>query len=104
MSDAETFRSRTAPSRAVHLRVTGRVQGVYFRAWAAELAIGLELNGWVRNRRDGSVELLVSGNADAVARMLESCCTGPPDAQVEAVEIVDEGGKPMQGFVILPTA
>jgi acylphosphatase len=91
-------------SRTIHLRVTGRVQGVYFRAWAAELAATLKLKGWVRNRRDGPVEALISGSADAVARMVRSCHQGPPDANVAEVEIIQEGGAAPSGFVILPTA
>jgi acylphosphatase len=91
-------------SRTVHLLVTGRVQGVYFRAWTAEHAGRLNLEGWVRNRRDGSVELLVSGSAEAVARMLGLCRQGPPDAQVANVEIIQEGGATPAGFTILPTA
>ena len=88
----------------VHLLVTGRVQGVCFRAWTAELAETLKLDGWVRNRRDGSVEALISGSADAVARMVSSCHQGPPDAQVAKVEIIQEGGAAPSGFAILPTA
>jgi acylphosphatase len=90
--------------RIVHLRVTGRVQGVCFRAWTAELAATLALEGWVRNRRDGSVEALISGSADAVARMVGSCHRGPPGARVATVEIMQEGGAAPSGFAILPTA
>ena len=52
--------------------------GVCFRAWTAELAETLKLDGWVRNRRDGSVEALISRSADAVARMVSSCHQGRP--------------------------
>ena len=90
--------------RTVHLMVTGRVQGVYFRGWAKELAEALKLEGWVRNRRDGSVEMLISGSAEAVGRMLKSCGEGPPDADVAKVEVIQEGGAAPKGFAILPTA
>ena len=104
MSDTANAASGGGRSRTVHLLVTGRVQGVYFRAWAAELAGTLKLEGWVRNRRDGSVELLISGSADAVAWMVGSCHQGPPDAQVAKVEIIQEGGAAPSGFTIRATA
>jgi acylphosphatase len=90
--------------RTVHLRVTGRVQGVSFRAWTAEMAGSLQLEGWVRNRRDGSVEALLSGHPDAVDQMVKVCQQGPPDAQVEKVEITGEGGAAPRGFTVLPAA
>ena len=89
--------------RTIHLRVTGLVQGVYLRAWTAELAETLQLDGWVRNRPDGSVEALISGSADSVARMMSSIHQGPPHAQVTQVEILQEGGTAPSGFAILPT-
>lgn len=103
VNDAANAAGKGGRSRIVHLLVTGRVRGVYFRAWAAELAGTLKLEGWVRNRRDGSVEALISGSAGAVARMLGSCHQGPPDAQVVKVEIIQEGGAAPSGFAILPT-
>lgn len=104
MIDGEPSASRSQNSRTVHFRVTGRVQGVYFRAWMAEQAATLMLEGWVRNRRDGSIEALISGHADAVDRMLRFCRQGPPDAAVAQLEIVQEGGASPAGFAILPTA
>src|SRR5712691_3725570 len=65
------------PMQSVRLRITGRVQGVGYRAWAIETAARLELRGWVRNRSDGSVEALVIGAEDAVAAMIEACRDGP---------------------------
>ncbi len=95
--------AREAGSRTVHLRVTGRVQGVYFRAWTAETAAALKLDGWVRNRRAGAVEMLISGRPEAVARMVELCREGPPGALVAGVEIVQEGGAAPIGFAVVPT-
>src|SRR5690349_14833215 len=60
------------------LRIYGRVQGVFYRNWSLEQAQRLDLAGWVRNRSDGSVELLVSGPEDKVAAMTEACGQGPP--------------------------
>ena len=71
---------------AVGVRIGGRVQGVWFRAWTAEQARALGLSGWVRNRADGSVEALFAGPAAAVERMIALCHQGPPAARVETVE------------------
>jgi acylphosphatase len=87
--------------RTVHLRIEGRVQGVYYRMWAAGQAEALGLAGWVRNRRDRSVEALFHGPAEAVGVMLERCRKGPPGARVEAIAIIQEGGAAPAGFEIL---
>nr|PZN86851.1 MAG: acylphosphatase [Pseudomonadota bacterium] len=89
--------------RTVHIRIEGRVQGVGFRAWVQHEARELGLNGWVRNRRDGSVEALFGGDADAVAEMLRRCEQGPPAARVTAIEVVDEGLPVDPGFRVEPT-
>jgi acylphosphatase len=104
MTDAPNSAGMSAERRTIHLRVIGRVQGVYFRAWTQELAGSLKLEGWVRNRRDGSVEALLSGRPDAVDQMVKACHRGPADAQVEKVEILGEGGAAPCGFTVLPTA
>ncbi|MCX7321595.1 MAG: acylphosphatase [Hyphomicrobiales bacterium] len=72
-----------------HVMVTGRVQGVGYRAWAGDQAILLGLQGWVRNRRDGSVEAIFSGPQDAVMQMIEMCHRGPPPARVDHVVVSD---------------
>lgn len=90
--------------RTVHVRIRGRVQGVYFRAWTRNQAISLGLDGWVRNCTDGSVEAVVSGPVSAVAGMLTAFHAGPPDAVVEAVEIVQDGGSVPEGFEIRPSS
>ena len=69
----------------VLVRVTGRVQGVGYRAWAADAARGLGLRGWVRNARDGSVSALLSGPSEAVAAMIAAMRDGPRHAAVAAV-------------------
>ena len=75
--------------RRVRAIVTGRVQGVSYRASTAEEAERLGLTGWVKNRRDGSVELEAEGQADRVADLLAWCEHGPPAARVSRV-VVEE--------------
>ena len=65
--------------------ITGRVQGVGYRAWVEHRARAHDLEGWVRNRRDGSVEVLFAGPADVVADMVALCRRGPSSARVAAV-------------------
>ncbi len=72
-----------------HVQIHGRVQGVSFRAWTQHLAELHGLRGWVRNRRDGSVEAVFSGPANLVEVMLKACHQGPAGALVENIEILD---------------
>lgn len=69
-----------------HIVVRGRVQGVGYRAFVEETALRLGLEGWVRNRRDGSVEAVFSGADDTIAAAIEACRKGPRHAQVESLE------------------
>jgi len=69
----------------LQVMIRGRVQGVGYRAWVEEQARTCELEGWVRNRRDGVVEALFSGPATMVAEMVALCRHGPPSARVESV-------------------
>jgi len=71
---------------AVRLVIEGRVQGVGFRYWTVEQAKEFKLTGWVRNRRDGTVEALVSGDEVAVKAMIAACAKGPLGARVAAVK------------------
>ena len=66
--------------------IRGRVQGVGYRAWLEFTAEGLGLDGWVRNRRDGSVEAVFAGPADIVEQMIDRCRRGPVSARIEAVD------------------
>jgi acylphosphatase len=74
------------------LSIRGRVQGVGYRYWVEQRARRNGLEGWVRNRRDGSVEALFSGPEDAVARVIAACRHGPPAAHVDSVD--EEPGNP----------
>jgi acylphosphatase len=89
--------------KALHLRVTGRVQGVGYRAFLEAEATKLGLDGWARNRRDGSVEAAVSGGEVAVDAFVLTCRRGPRGAAVKLVEIETHSGPLASGFVILPT-
>lgn len=80
------------------LRIHGRVQGVFFRAWAVQEARALGLSGWVRNRADGSVELLAHGADAEVAKLVERCRRGPPAAKVERIEAEEVDDPGTDGF------
>jgi len=90
--------------KAVRVVIEGRVQGVWFRAWTAQEAGRRGLRGWVRNRRDGSVEALFAGAAAQVDDMVAACRQGPPAAQVENVGVYPADDPGAGGFRHLPTA
>jgi acylphosphatase len=89
--------------------IRGRVQGVGYRAWVEERALANDLEGWVRNRRDGSVEALFAGPAEVVTDMVARCRRGPSSSRVDAV--TEEAGRPDalnlrrpgERFSVLPT-
>jgi acylphosphatase len=93
----------------IEVVIRGEVQGVGYRIWVEQQARARNLEGWVRNRRDASVEALFAGPADAVADMIAHCRRGPPLARVEAVE--EKPGQPdgldlrfkAERFSVLPT-
>lgn len=89
---------------ARHLRITGRVQGVWYRQWFGEQAQPLGLAGWVRNRADGSVEAWVQGPAADVEAIVAAAADGPPAASVADVAVTDSPVDPMlTGFARRPT-
>ena len=90
--------------RTVRLRILGRVQGVGYRYWTERTAAGVGVAGWVRNRRDGTVEGVVSGTPDDVAEMIRRCRDGPSGARVDSIEVSDEAEVPPPGFAVLRTA
>jgi len=85
---------------ARRLRVTGRVQGVFFRAWTRNEARTLSVSGWVRNCSDGSVEAQLEGEPATIQALIELMRDGPPGAQVENVEIEDADREGLSGFEI----
>jgi acylphosphatase len=84
--------------RRAHVRVRGRVQGVFFRAEARARADSLGVAGWVRNAEDGSVEAVFEGADERVESLVDWCRRGPAGAQVEEVEAVDEEPAGELGF------
>jgi acylphosphatase len=93
----------TSGHKAVRLRIEGRVQGVGYRAWTIHQATTLGLNGWVRNRLDGTVEVLAVGPAPAVDTMINACRQGPRAARVTAVNTEPAQGIVADGFREMPT-
>lgn len=94
--------------KLVHLSIKGEVQGVGYRAFLQSQAERLGLEGWVRNREDGSVEAVVAGDANKVDDLVGNCRKGPPACRVSAVDpsetneemlAMREGAK----FAVLPT-
>jgi|SRR4051812_46256651 acylphosphatase len=89
--------------------IQGRVQGVGYRAWVEHEAMARNLNGWVRNRRDGSVEALFAGAEASVAEMIAACRRGPQLAKVDSVaDGSAQSGElnmrhPGEGFSVLST-
>jgi acylphosphatase len=89
--------------KTVRLRITGRVQAVGYRLWATRTAASLGLRGWVRNRTDGSVEVLAIGPSETVADFVAACRHGPRAAQVTAVSVAEAEDDGSLGFDPLPT-
>lgn len=92
-----------------HITIRGRVQGVGYRAFVEYEALKRDLEGWVRNRRDGTVEALFAGEVTKVAEVVDECRYGPPGARVDALDQRD-GRKeelrlrrPGEAFSVLPT-
>jgi acylphosphatase len=94
---------RPLETETVRLCITGRVQGVGYRLWATRTAISLGLRGWVRNRADGSVEALVTGDPQNVAAMIEAARQGPPAAQVADVTVIPDVDDGSAGFAAIAT-
>ena len=87
----------------VHVRVWGRVQGVYFRAGTQGEAERLGLDGWVRNRVDGSVEAVAEGSREQLLEFISWTRGGPPLAEVMETEVVWADDAGLEGFEIRPT-
>lgn len=89
--------------KAVRVLIHGHVQGVWYRGWTVDTARKRGLAGWVRNRKDGSVEAVFAGDVDALEAMIEAGRRGPDLARVDAVERADVPDEGWTGFGQLPT-
>jgi len=85
---------------AKRIRVTGRVQGVFFRAWTRDEAQTLGIDGWVRNCSDGSVEAQLEGDQEAIEELVDLIREGPPGARVEGVEVEEADPEGLSGFEV----
>lgn len=104
MGNAPGFIHVTRVRRGMRTRarvfVSGRVQGVYYRANTRETAIERGVDGWVRNLDDGRVEAVFEGPESAVESMIEWCHEGSPAASVEDVQVTHEEPAGLEGFEI----
>lgn len=89
--------------KALRLIIKGRVQGVFFRDWTVQNANDFKLDGWVRNRTDGTVEALFVGSESNVDKMVNFCKIGPPSAKVREIETTVAMGICKKGFMQKPT-
>ncbi|MGP0629903.1 acylphosphatase [Nitrospina sp. 32_T5] len=85
---------------AVHLKVEGRVQGVFFRANTEKVAKELGVTGWVRNLDDGSVEIRAEGGRDRLESLIDWCRKGPAMADVRQVDVKWVSAEGMTSFTI----
>jgi len=83
-----------------HVLVSGRVQGVYFRATTRDRAREAGVGGWVRNLADGRVEAVFEGSEDSVESMVAFCREGSPAARVEDIEVEYEPPEGIEGFEV----
>ena len=87
----------------VHLLISGRVQGVYYRNWTRENAVRRGIKGWVRNRQDGTVEAVLCGDDTGILAMIDDCWQGPKAARVDSIQVSDWQPLEATGFKKLPT-
>ncbi|MFO7926689.1 MAG: acylphosphatase [Halobacteriota archaeon] len=83
-----------------HVVISGRVQGVYYRATTRDAARETGVDGWVRNLEDGRVEAVFEGDSDSVETMIEWCATGSPNARVDDVSVEYAEPSGLEGFEI----
>jgi acylphosphatase len=84
-----------------HVLIKGKVQGVFYRATARDVAQKLGLNGWVKNTDEGHVEAVVSGAAGPVQKFIDWCWKGPVLAHVTAVDAVDIPNEEFTSFTVI---
>ena len=94
------MRRQAAPVLRAHVWVSGRVQGVYFRAYAEDEAAFRKVAGWIRNTPDGRVEAVFEGTPDAIEAMIRWCHRGSPASDVTAVDVVWEEAQGLTCFTV----
>ena len=85
----------------VHLVIKGKVQGVFYRASAKDVATELDIKGWVKNMPDGNVEVLASGSKEQLEKLIDWCRSGPRRAVVKEVIISSRDDSSLSGFFII---
>ena len=85
----------------VHLVIKGKVQGVFYRASAKDIATELDIKGWVKNMPDGNVEVLASGSKEQLEKFIDWCRSGPRRAVVKEVIISSRDDSSLSGFFII---
>lgn len=85
---------------SIQIRVSGKVQGVFYRAFVREHAIALRLRGWVENQPDGSVLVMADGPDEDLDKLVHACRTGPARARVQQVDVTDANPLRVTGFDI----
>ncbi len=91
------------PRKTIHVTISGKVQGVGYRAWTERQALARGLSGWVRNRRGGMVEAVFSGEAEIVDAMLAACRAGPPQGRVNSVDATEQAEEVTGRFEVRST-
>ena len=86
-SEKESLKSKAGKKSRARIIISGRVQGVFFRAYTRDQARQLSLTGWVRNNADGTVEILVEGDGADLQKMVGWCHRGPSSARVQKVDV-----------------
>lgn len=90
--------------KAYHIKVYGKVQGVFYRKYARQAAMALQLKGWVRNVTDGSVEIVAEGDSIRLEQFIGWCYQGSPGSAVTKVEKTGTDLKYFTSFDVLSTA
>ncbi len=87
--------------KTIHLEISGKVQGVFFRASAKEVAECYKISGWIRNTNDRKVEALITGEDEDILRFIEWCKQGPEKAKVEHVSTIEIRLQIFEGFEVI---
>ena len=87
--------------RTVHIKISGKVQGVFFRASAKEIADKLKITGWVKNTLEGDVEIVAEGSSESIEEFLEWCKKGPPKAFVSHLNFTETESAKLKNFRII---